>query len=289
VAGVLATFGTILGITAPAAIAGFNGQQIVLLTWSPLLSSGNSAGKVQICGENQYNTSVCSPIAPLPATQPYELHNWWFKGPLTIHEWTYSGQEVSGPCIWPQDGQTPVAVPTGQASSTFACDADFGPSAPFQPPPSSSENNPSSPSTTTSVLGSGKLIDHKTGRCLDSNSRGRVYTLPCNGGRYQIWDETSAGELMNSETGLCLQGGMDRVHVRTTTCGHTAGWEFGNVPDNAPVGTGTLTDGAYDVPGQLFALDSNYSGHVYEGPTNDGPYQLWHATGSLARLVNVGD
>jgi hypothetical protein len=142
VAGVLATLGAVLGAAAPAAIAGSNGQQIELLTWSPLLSSGNHTGKVQICGQNQHNTSVCSPITALPTTQPYELQNWWFKGPLTVHEWTYNGQEVSGPCINPQDGQTPVAVPTSQASSTFACDADFGPSAPFQPPPSASGSGP---------------------------------------------------------------------------------------------------------------------------------------------------
>jgi hypothetical protein len=78
---------------------------------------------------------VCSPITALPLTQPYELHNWWYKGPLTIHEWTYSGQEVSGPCLSPQDGQTPVAVPERHASATFDCDADFGPYSPFQPPP----------------------------------------------------------------------------------------------------------------------------------------------------------
>ena len=145
-AGVLATLGAVVGIAAPAAIAGSNGQQVELLTWSPLLSSGNHMGKVQICGDNQHNTPVCSPITALPPTQPYELHNWWFKGPLTIHEWTYNGQEVSGPCINPQDGQTPAAVPTSQASSTFVCDADFGPSAPFQPPPAASGSGPA-PST----------------------------------------------------------------------------------------------------------------------------------------------
>jgi Putative amidase domain len=146
VVGGLAALSAVLGIAVPTAIAGSNGQQIELLTWSPLLSSGNHMGKVQICGDNQHNTSVCSPITALPPTQPYELHNWWFKGPLTIHEWTYNGQEVSGPCINPQDGQTPIAVPTSQASSTFVCDADFGPSAPFQPPPSASGSAPA-PST----------------------------------------------------------------------------------------------------------------------------------------------
>jgi hypothetical protein len=286
VAGILATLGAIAGVAAPAAVAGTHGQQVVLVTWSPLLSNGNTPGRVQICGENQYNASVCSPVAYLPATEPYELHNWWFKGPISIREWTYSGQEVGGPCISPQDGTTPIAVPTTQASTTFSCDADFGPTGPVLTPSGTVGTKQSTPAT--QVLGRGQLIDYKTRRCLDSNYNGRVYTLPCNGGKYQIWEETGAGDLIDGKTGLCLAGGIDRLHVRTTNCGHTAGWEFGNNPDNAPVGTGALTDSAYDVPGHLIALDSNYSGHVYEGPTNNGPYQLWHATGTLAKLVNVG-
>ena len=170
-AGVLAAVAGVLGVAAPMAVAGVNGQQVVLLTWSPLLSGGNSNGKVQICGENQHNTSVCSPITALPQTQPFELHNWWFKGPLTIHEWTYSGQEVSGPCISPQDGQTHVAVPQTQGSSrndwspdTFDCDADFGPSAPFLPP----QNPPAS--ITVNAYANPRWLNAKHPQCPSSAS-----------------------------------------------------------------------------------------------------------------------
>jgi hypothetical protein len=35
-------------------------------------------------------------------------------------------------------------------------------------------------------------------------------------------------------------------------------------------------------------LDSNFAGRVYAHTVNSGQFQEWHATGSLARWVNVG-
>ena len=49
-----------------------------------------------------------------------------------------------------------------------------------------SGNASASSSTTT-------LTDVSTLNCLDSNPSGNVYTLPCNGGNYQVWAMSPIG------------------------------------------------------------------------------------------------
>ncbi len=51
------------------------------------------------------------------------------------------------------------------------------------------------------------LKDHATGRCLDSNASGKLYTSPCQapGNLYQDWNWDSTGSaLTDYETGRCL-------------------------------------------------------------------------------------
>lgn len=60
------------------------------------------------------------------------------------------------------------------------------------------------------------------GRCLDSNDRGDVYPLPCNGGSYQKWRTVqpaarSAVMLQSVGTGRCLYQQADGYY-RTARC-----------------------------------------------------------------------
>jgi serine/threonine-protein kinase len=62
--------------------------------------------------------------------------------------------------------------------------------------------------------------EHGRGRCLDSNSAGNAYGIPCNGGQYQRWDFIYEGKMTDSyyqrswdvytivdrATGRCLDG-----------------------------------------------------------------------------------
>ncbi|MCG8927384.1 ricin-type beta-trefoil lectin domain protein [Lentzea sp. CC55] len=51
-----------------------------------------------------------------------------------------------------------------------------------------------------------RILHASTRACLDSDHLGKVYTLKCNGGLNQRWDNYTSGKFRNVATNLCLGG-----------------------------------------------------------------------------------
>jgi hypothetical protein len=113
-----------------------------------------------------------------------------------------------------------------------------------------------------SIVNLGTITDAQTGRCLDSDSAGDAYTLPCNGGAYQGW-KLQGTNFVDQQTGRCLDSN-DAGDAYTQPCngGNYQNW--------------------YNLDGTLYdaqagrCLDSNTSGNLYTQPCNGGNYQNWH-------------
>lgn len=54
-------------------------------------------------------------------------------------------------------------------------------------------------------------------KCLDSNSLGQVYVLPCNGGNYQAWYGSAGYRIVDYATGRCLNTNYSG-YVNTVPC-----------------------------------------------------------------------
>ncbi len=145
----------------------------------------------------------------------------------------------------------------------------------------------SSPAAAAGYAFTGQFQNYATGMCLDSNSDGYVYTLPCQAGNnWQTWTVTSTGgkapsgydwvTVRNRQTGLCLEM-----------------WEFGGPQLHAFACDGDLTqrlegDGPswnqvvlrlnyFDT--RYICLDTHGSGDAYARACNYGGYQTWRLNG----------
>ncbi|MGI5182393.1 RICIN domain-containing protein [Dactylosporangium sp. CA-152071] len=135
-------------------------------------------------------------------------------------------------------------------------------------------------------VGTSVLRNWETGRCLDSNWNGDVYTLPCSlpvrSNDHQIWEPVKLVhnkfdivKLRNKATGLCLiwLPGNPNVIRTTDQCGYN-GLASDIRISWAAEGTGWSNVVFRNrVGGQV--LDGNHVGHVYPHASNNGGFQQW--------------
>ncbi len=131
-----------------------------------------------------------------------------------------------------------------------------------------------SPDSSAQYLYPIKLQNDATGRCLDSNAEGRVYTLACNGGSFQKWNmvlvpnTSNFYEMKNVATGRCLDSNeQGNVYAIACNGGPYQKW----IVTLRTNGRRSISNRA---TGRL--LDSNAQGNVYTLPSNLSRYQLWY-------------
>jgi hypothetical protein len=123
-----------------------------------------------------------------------------------------------------------------------------------------------------SVVLSGEFGSQATGRCLDSNAAGHVYTNPCDGNnKYQWWDVSTAlpGRyvLRNQATGRCLDSNT-KGSVYTSPCDNN------NTYENWTLNRDSAT--TIESSQTHRCLDSNKAGSAYTSPCDsNNHYEIW--------------
>ncbi|GIF40775.1 RICIN domain-containing protein [Actinoplanes xinjiangensis] len=126
----------------------------------------------------------------------------------------------------------------------------------------------------------GQLQNHATGRCLDSNDRGDVYTLPCEKGNpHQKWYFDSNSDqhmdtpigLRNAATGRCLSGDLDDAGNPQLTTGEC--WSAFR-PAGPSWDDITLSGRFLELTGRS-CIDGNHGGEAYFLHCNGTDHQRW--------------
>lgn len=200
-----------------------------------------------------------------------------------------SGQSGSESALSSRAAASPGKAPSGRPTKTARSNApaSTGKAKPARKPKQSTAkpaNTKKKSTSTTALPESAQPVEDimhnwATGRCLDSNDAGQVYTLPCNGGLYQLWKHVPSPSasgyihLVNSKTGRCLDtDGAGVGHLYTLPCN---GYANQNWTTSSPEGTDPSYQGKYKSQGFGVYLDSDAEGHAFNAPANGAGDQLW--------------
>ncbi|MEW9555365.1 ricin-type beta-trefoil lectin domain protein [Nonomuraea sp. NPDC050783] len=128
----------------------------------------------------------------------------------------------------------------------------------------------------------GIIRNWATGRCLDSNFAGQIYTLPCNNGNFQLWQilyyDGSWWRIRNYQTGLCIDGNNNSA-VYMSPCQDPNLWQKWSI--NWREGAAIWSNVTFKHATNSWCLDSNGAGAVYTQPCNGGGFQDWRPDGYM--------
>ncbi|GAQ50436.1 RICIN domain-containing protein [Streptomyces acidiscabies] len=131
----------------------------------------------------------------------------------------------------------------------------------------------------SAYVGENFLRNWETGRCLDADNTGSIYTLPCQqGNAYQTWEPiyirhstSDMVQVKNKATGRCL-------HVNGNGALTTYWCDLSGNPsaNQSFLAVGSSWD-QVELSNVLFrtCVDSNYAGAAYVTGCNGGGYQKW--------------